>query len=73
MGLMGLFFIAQGVYMQGIISDMEKHEQSKAEQAVGNEQWFSGSLKGKIKALSKNNLFCRKAKRNNFSLLIVKN
>ena len=29
MGLMGLFFIAQAVYMQGIISDMEKHKQKQ--------------------------------------------
>lgn len=29
MGLMGLFFIAQGVYMQGIINDIEKHQQQK--------------------------------------------
>lgn len=34
MGLMGLFFIAQGVYMQGIINDMEKHKKAQEEQTA---------------------------------------
>ncbi|MBR5675275.1 MAG: septation protein IspZ, partial [Neisseriaceae bacterium] len=34
MGLMGLFFVVQGVYLQGILNDIAKHKDS----AVSSEQ-----------------------------------
>ncbi|MBR3482039.1 MAG: septation protein A [Neisseriaceae bacterium] len=34
MGLMGLFFIAQAVYMQGVLNDMEKHKKAQEEQTA---------------------------------------